>query len=72
MTGLLGFALATGILYGRFSKTNAKLLFSKNAIVAPYQDGTGLMFRIANARSNQLIEVEAQFMLSWVDKENEG
>jgi len=34
MTGLLGFALATGLLYGRFSRPNAKILYSKNSIIA--------------------------------------
>jgi inward rectifier potassium channel len=59
MIGLLGFALATGILYGRFSRPQAKLLYSENAVIAPYREGTGLMFRMANMRRNQLIEVEA-------------
>ena len=35
MVGLLGFALATGLLYGRFSRPIIKLLFSENIIVAP-------------------------------------
>jgi inward rectifier potassium channel len=68
MGGLMAFALATGILYGRFSRPSAKILFSDNAIVAPYRDGTGLMFRIANQRSNQLIEVEVTVTLSYVDE----
>jgi inward rectifier potassium channel len=59
MTGLLAFALATGLLYGRFSRPYAKLLFSRHAVIAPYRGGSGLMFRIANQRTNQLIEVEA-------------
>src|SRR6185295_412519 len=35
MVGLLGFALATGLLYGRFSRPRARLVFSHNAVVAP-------------------------------------
>jgi inward rectifier potassium channel len=70
MTGLLGFALATGLLYGRFSRPNAKILYSKNSIIAPYRGITAFEFRIANARKNQLIEVDVLVMLSMKVTEN--
>ena len=47
MLGFLSFAIATGLLYGRFSKPKAFLLFSKNALVSPYHSGYALMFRFA-------------------------
>ncbi len=64
LLGLMVFALATGILYARFARAKVRLMFSKNILVSPYQDGTGLMFRLANARKNQLIESEVQLSLS--------
>jgi inward rectifier potassium channel len=64
MFGLMGFAFATGLLYGRFSHPNAKILFSKNAIIALYRDKNAFEFRIANARKNQLIDVEVQVFLT--------
>jgi inward rectifier potassium channel len=64
LVGLLGFALATGLLFARFSRPNAKIIFSPNAVVAPYHGITALEFRIANARSSQLINVEAVVTLS--------
>jgi len=64
LVGLLGFALATGILFARFSQPTAKILFSKHAIIAPYRSITAFEFRIANARSNEVIQVEAQVILS--------
>ena len=70
MTGLLAFALATGLLYGRFSRPVIKLLYSKNAIIAPYKDIKGFMFRIANKRKNELVEVEAVVIMSRVEKED--
>jgi inward rectifier potassium channel len=63
LTGLMGLALVTGILFARFSRPSAKILFSREAVVAPYRDGTGLMIRIANERTTQLIEVEATVTL---------
>lgn len=65
LVGLLGFALATGVLFARFSRPTAKVLFSKNALIAPYHGMTAFEFRVANARSNQLIEVEAKVMVSF-------
>ncbi|HVT56790.1 MAG TPA: ion channel [Thermoanaerobaculia bacterium] len=64
LVGLLGFALATGLLFARFSRPTARILFSRNALVAPYRDITAFEFRIVNARSNQLIEVQATVLFS--------
>jgi inward rectifier potassium channel len=69
LLGLMGFALATGVLYGRFSRPKADLLYSDNAIIAPYQGITGFMFRIANVKQYELIETEAQIVLSINNKE---
>lgn len=69
LLGLMSFALVTGLLYGRFSRPHAKLLYSENAVIAPYKNGTALMFRIANARKNQLIECEATVMFNYHDPE---
>ncbi|MGC2112370.1 MAG: ion channel [Candidatus Korobacteraceae bacterium] len=64
VTGLIGFAIATGLLFARFSRPTAKVLFSSHAVVAPYQDIRALEFRVANARSNELIEVAAKVIVS--------
>lgn len=63
MFGLLGFALATGILYGRFSRPKAHIRFTENCLIAPYEGITGFMFRVANTTQNELIEVEAKVIL---------
>jgi len=62
--GLMGFALATGLLFSRFSRPDPRIAFSDKAVVAPFRDGTALMFRIVNERSNQLTDVQATVMLS--------
>ena len=64
MLGLLGFALATGLVYGRFSRPRGKLKYSQQAVIAPYKDITGFMFRVANPHGNQLLEIEAKVSLS--------
>lgn len=67
LNGLLGFALVTGLVYGRFARPVEKIIFSENALISPYRGGRGLMFRIVNARKNQLTEVEIQVIASMVD-----
>ena len=69
LTGQLTFALATGLFFARFSKPRALFAFSDSAIVAPYEGGKGLMFRIANQRNNKMTNLSARVNLSWVDPE---
>lgn len=62
--GLLSFALVSGLLYGRFSRQRAKIVFSEKLLVAPYRSGTALMFRMGNARRSEIIEVDVQVILA--------
>jgi inward rectifier potassium channel len=70
--GLMGFALATGLMFARFSRPSARLLFSERMVMAPYRTGTSLQFRIANQRRNVLMEVEADMMLMTVERDASG
>jgi inward rectifier potassium channel len=64
LVGLLWLALSTGIVFARFSRPTARIIFSRSAIVAPYRGITALEFRIANARSSQLFDVSATVLLA--------
>jgi inward rectifier potassium channel len=68
--GLLSFALATGLLYGRFSRPSAYLKFSENALLAPYKDGVALMFRMVPYKNNHLTEAEVKLSLSVFEEVN--
>ena len=68
--GLLGFALATGLLFARFSRPTAQIIFSKTAIMAPYRNVTAFEFRITNARRSQIIELEAKVLFARFEDEN--
>ncbi len=69
LIGLLGFALATGILFGRFSRPSARIGFSEKALVAPFEGRTSLQFRILNRRPNALMDMEATVILMMVEGE---
>lgn len=67
LVGLLMFALGTGILFSRFSRPTAALMFSDRGVVAPYRGRHAFMFRVTNARSNQLVELEAKVLFSRIE-----
>ena len=60
VVALLGAAVITGLLYVRFSRPSARMVFSDNALIAPFKTGKALMMRIGNAKKNELLEVFAQ------------
>ncbi|MGH9660985.1 MAG: ion channel, partial [Bryobacteraceae bacterium] len=64
LTGILVFALATGLVYGRFSRPTARIIFSQRAVVAPHRGRTALMLRLANQGINQITDVEATVVLA--------
>ena len=63
LIGLLTFAIATGLFFGRFSKSEAFIRFSDNALIAPYQDGKALMLRMSPFKNTNLFDVEAKIIL---------
>jgi inward rectifier potassium channel len=72
LVGVLNFALITGILYGRFSKPVARIIYSDNILIAPYEDGQAFMFRLANQRNNVLIKANVVVLYSKMDVNEKG
>lgn len=70
LIGLLSLALATGLLYGRFSRPIPKIIYSKNALIAPYKDIKGFMFRISNKQKSQMVDVEVRVVLAIFENTN--
>lgn len=72
MAGWLFFALVTGLLYGRFTRPQAFIDFSENALVSPYRNGKALMFRMVPYKNNHhLSDVKVVINLSFIATENE-
>jgi inward rectifier potassium channel len=68
LSGFLSFALATGLIYGRFARPRAHLTFSDYATITPYRDKTGLMFRFAcykehHALSDVMVQVNLAMLI---------
>lgn len=74
MIGLLSFSLATGLLFGRFSRANLKLKFSENLLISDYakNNGKGLMFRVSNRRNTMLLETSAEVIATTFYTDDKG
>ena len=72
MSGFLSFAVATGLIYGRFARPKSHIAFSDHALIAPYQDKKALMFRIASYKDNHnLTDAVIKVNLALQVQENE-
>jgi len=72
LMGVMGFAFGAALVYGRFSRPTARILFSARALIAPYQGRTSLQIRVANQRSNAIVDLEATIVLMAVEGSVEG
>ena len=69
--GLLFFALATGLVYGRFSRSSSKIAFSDQVIIRPFEEQKALMFKMVNQRDNVLLKTKVSCILI-LNAENSG
>lgn len=70
LIGLLSFAIATGLFFGRFSRPKAFLKFSHNALIAPYKDGIALMIRVTPFKNTNFTDAEVKMTLGMSVDEN--
>lgn len=68
--GLLGFAIATGLFFARFSMPRSHIRYSSKALISPYQGGKALMFRLASYKNNKISDVEVRMLLAVSEEEN--
>jgi inward rectifier potassium channel len=68
--GLIAFSIATGLIYGRFSKPSTKIAFTHNVLVAPYQNGLAVMFKIVNQRNSVLMNTKVHVIATMSHKDN--
>lgn len=72
LIGLLSFAIATGLFFGRFSKPTAYIKFSHNALIAPYKSGTALMIRLTPFKNTNFTDAEAKMTMGMSITEEDG
>jgi inward rectifier potassium channel len=72
LSGLLGFALITGVTFSKFARPRARVLFSKKIAVGSRNGQTFVMFRMANERHNQIVEAQLRVLLLQETETEEG
>jgi len=63
LLGMTGLALATGLVFARFSRPTARVMFSRVAVVTNHNGLPSLMFRAANRRRNEILEAQVTVMV---------
>jgi inward rectifier potassium channel len=72
LIGLMAVAVVTGLVFAKFSRPTARVLFSRVAVVAPYDGVPSLMFRMANERASQIVEAQLRVALVRTETTAEG
>lgn len=62
-TGMMSLALITGMMFARFSRPTARILFARHAVIRQFDGLPTLMLRAANERQNVIMEATAQLRL---------
>ncbi len=60
MTGVISMAVTTGLVFAKFSRPSAKIIYSKNLLITKFDGDNVLMLRMANARSNNIISANVE------------
>jgi inward rectifier potassium channel len=72
IASLLSIAVVTGLTFARFAKPTSRIVFSKFAVISPYNGIPTLMFRMANQRRNYIWEAQIQVYLLQDEMTTEG
>jgi inward rectifier potassium channel len=72
VTGMMSMAVITSLVFARFSKPTARILFSRVAVITPYDGVPTLMFRVGNQRRSYILEATASMVLIRDEETAEG
>jgi inward rectifier potassium channel len=72
ITGMLSLAVITSLVFARFSKPTARILFSRVAVITPYEGVPTLMLRVANQRHSYILEANASVVLVRDEETSDG
>jgi inward rectifier potassium channel len=64
MSGIFLLAVMTGLIFVRFSRPSARVVFSKSIVIAPLNGKPTLMVRVGNENQHSMVEAEFRIMFS--------
>jgi len=72
MVGMFWMAVMTGVIFVRFARPTARLVFSDSMVISPFDGHPTLMLRVANMRHQSMVEAEFRIMLIRNEPTKEG
>jgi inward rectifier potassium channel len=72
LMGLMGLAMVTGLTFAKFSRPTARVRFTQHAVIVTHDGVPSLMFRMANARGNNIVEAQVHVVLARNETTIEG
>lgn len=72
LIGFIFFAVTTGLLFSKFSRPTARVLFSNVAVICPYEGKPHLMIRLANQRNNRIVDANVHVVMLRKETTKEG
>jgi inward rectifier potassium channel len=70
--GMIWIAVITGLIFVRFARPTARILFSDSLAFAPFDGRLSLMYRVANLRHTSMAEAEFRLLYSRDERVKEG
>jgi inward rectifier potassium channel len=72
VVGLLVMAIATGLVFVRFSRLRGRVMFSEKVAIGPLDGVPTVQIRVGNERSNRIFDADFRLMLTRTSKTSEG
>jgi inward rectifier potassium channel len=72
VTGMAFTAIVTGLLFVRFSRPRAKILYADDAVVCTHNGRRALMLRLVNGRATMMSDADAQVFVLLAEHSAEG
>lgn len=72
LSGLLTFAIITGLVYSKFSIPGKHIISSNNLLFAPYKEIKSIQVRIANENQYDLLDIEANLIVAYIPEQSKA
>jgi inward rectifier potassium channel len=72
VTSLIVTAVATGMVFAKFSRSTSRVVFSKRLVIGPMNGVPTLMLRVGNARGNSILEATVRIAFTRTERMKEG
>ena len=72
IVSLLLTAVSTGLVFAKFSRSTARFVFTRHAVISPVNGVPTLMFRLGNERGNQIVNAQIRLVMVRTERTSEG